>query len=187
MERPPIVAMNFTPGFPAADVVDCGPAVFAYGVEGAHVARAVEELAQQIAEREHEFAVDVHSIESALRELSRTPPADRRPIILADTQDNPGAGGTADTTSLLKALIENRTQRVLAGVLCDPPAAARAHEAGVGADIDLALGARDGRMGRNAAARALYSGCSRGWTLQGDRPVLLRIENGPRPHGPVAN
>ena len=35
MERPPIVAMNFTPGFPAADVVDCGPAVFAYGVEGA--------------------------------------------------------------------------------------------------------------------------------------------------------
>jgi microcystin degradation protein MlrC len=147
MERPPIVAMNFTPGFPAADVVDCGPAVFAYGVEGAHVARAVEELAQQIAEREHEFAVDVHSIESALRELSRTPPADRRPFILADTQDNPGAGGTADTTSLLKALIENRTQRVLAGVLCDPPAAARAHEAGVGADIDLALGAATGAWG----------------------------------------
>jgi microcystin degradation protein MlrC len=128
-------------------VADCGPAVFAYGIDGAHVARAVEELAQQIADRESEFAVDVHSIESALRELSRTSSADRRPIILADTQDNPGGGGTADTTSLLKALIANRTQRALAGVLCDPLAAARAHEAGVGAEIDLALGAATGAWG----------------------------------------
>jgi microcystin degradation protein MlrC len=147
MERLPIVAMNFTPGFPAADVFDCGPAVFAYGADGVQVARAVEELAQQIAERESEFAVDVHSIDSALRELSRTPAADRRPIILADTQDNPGAGGTADTTSLLKALIGSRVRRALAGVLCDPQAAARAHEAGVGAEIDLALGAATGAWG----------------------------------------
>ena len=28
-----------------------------------------------------------------------------RPIILADTQDNPGAGGNSDTTGLLESLV----------------------------------------------------------------------------------
>ena len=141
MERDGVAAMNFTPGFPAADVADCGPAVLAYGTDEAQVAASVRELADAVEAREHEFALDVHTIESALRELARTPRSERRPIILADTQDNPGGGGTADGTSLLKALIAQRTQRALAGVLCDPIAAAHAHEAGMGAQLDLELGA----------------------------------------------
>src|SRR6185437_14127436 len=64
-----------------------------------------------------------------------------RPIILADTQDNPGAGGNADTTSLLKALLAARVAGVLAGVIWDAACAERAHAAGQGATLELSLGA----------------------------------------------
>ena len=34
--------------------------------------------------------------------------ARRKPIIIADTQDNPGAGGDSDTTGMLRALVRNK-------------------------------------------------------------------------------
>lgn len=147
LERPPIASINFTPGFPAADVADCGPAVFAYGHDAANVTRAVDHLAARVAASESDFALEIHSISAALRETTRTPQLRGRPIILADTQDNPGGGGTADTTSLLKALIAHHSRRVLAGIIYDAAAAARAHAAGAGSHIDIGLGARSGISG----------------------------------------
>lgn len=77
----------------------------------------------------------------------RAPAPRGRPLILADTQDNPGGGGTADGTSLIKAVLAQRVRGVLAGVLCDPHVAAHAHAAGVGAELELALGAGTGAFG----------------------------------------
>jgi microcystin degradation protein MlrC len=71
-------------------------------------------------------------------------------VILADTQDNPGAGGHADTTSLLKALVASGLQGILAGVMCDPAAAARAHAAGEGSSVSLSLGARSCTPGESS-------------------------------------
>jgi microcystin degradation protein MlrC len=135
-------SLDFTPGFPAADVPECGPAVFAYGTESEAVSRAVTQLAQSVLARENEFALEVHSIEAALWEIARTPIRAGHPVVLADTQDNPGGGGTASTTSLIKALSHMEGYRILAGILFDPAAAAHAHAAGLGASIDLALGAQ---------------------------------------------
>ncbi|MFL6575175.1 MAG: M81 family metallopeptidase [Povalibacter sp.] len=132
--------VEFTPGFPAADVYDCGPAVFAYGSNPTIVAKAVEEVANHVLQREHDFALETYSIDQAMREVSCLSTARSLPIVLADTQDNPGGGGTASTTSLLKALIATPGLRTLAGILYDPNAAARAHAAGVGASIDMELG-----------------------------------------------
>jgi microcystin degradation protein MlrC len=140
----PLVALNFTPGFPAADVEECGPVVCAFGTDAARVAAAVNEVAAFVAARESQFALTVHSIDAALQVITQVAPVRGRPIILADTQDNPGGGGTADTTSLLKALHARRIAGALAGVLCDPQAALRAHAAGVGAHVDLELGAHSG-------------------------------------------
>ena len=144
LERMPIHTLSFTPGFPAADVAECGPCVFGYGTDRLPLRAAVEHLAARVGALEADFALQIHSIDSALRLLTHAPHMTRRPIVLADTQDNPGGGGTADTTSLLKALHRQSVPRVLAGVLCDPLAAARAHNAGVGARIDIALGGRSG-------------------------------------------
>jgi microcystin degradation protein MlrC len=146
-ERPPLLSACLTPGFPAADVADCGPAVYACGTDAAAVAGMTRRLADALRRREREFALELYSVEQAIAELRRTPAPRGRPVILADTQDNPGAGGNADTTTLLKTLVASRLPRVLAGVICDPDAAARAHSAGEGASLDLRLGARTGTVG----------------------------------------
>jgi microcystin degradation protein MlrC len=140
----PIHCLNFTPGFPAADVAECGPVVFGFATDEPTLAAAVDHIVQVASDREAQFALEIHSIQAALHEIARSPSERGRPIILADTQDNPGGGGTADTTSLLKALHAARVHRVLAGVMCDSQAALRAHQAGVGAQVELALGGRSG-------------------------------------------
>jgi microcystin degradation protein MlrC len=144
LEAAPIRALNFTPGFPAADVAECGPVAFGYATDAEPLAAAVLRIAEAVIEREAQFALEIHSIDSAIQQVSHHRGVRGRPTILADTQDNPGGGGTADTTSLLKALHEHQVTSVLAGIVCDPLACARAHDAGVGASIDLDLGGRSG-------------------------------------------
>jgi microcystin degradation protein MlrC len=147
LERTPVMSLGLTPGFPAADVPECGPAVFGYGRDNEILARNARELFGAALEREQEFALDLIDVEQATR-LARDADIPRgRPVILADTQDNPGAGGNADTMSLLKALVAADVEGVLAGVIWDAECAARAHEAGHGASLDLALGARSGFPG----------------------------------------
>jgi len=146
-ERLPLLSVCLAPGFPAADVIDCGPSVYACGSDVFCVATTVRQLASELRRREGEFALELYSIEAALAEVAKLAPGRGRPVILADTQDNPGGGGNADTMSLIKALVASNTQSVLAGVICDPDSAARAHAAGLGANVDLQLGARSGTEG----------------------------------------
>src|SRR5262249_54357426 len=68
-------------------------------------------------------------------------------IIIADTQDNPGAGGDSDTTGMLRALVRNQATRAALGAICDPEAARSAHAAGEGATVTLALGGKSGISG----------------------------------------
>ena len=63
-------------------------------------------------------------------------------VVLADVQDNSGAGGTSDTTGLLRALVEGNAEGAVLGHLTDPAAAKAAHAAGVGAEIELSLGGK---------------------------------------------
>jgi microcystin degradation protein MlrC len=60
---------------------------------------------------------------------------DRQPVIFSDSGDNPGGGGTGRTTELLSALVFSGAEDVLIGSFFDPPLAAEAHKAGVGARI----------------------------------------------------
>jgi microcystin degradation protein MlrC len=140
-----VLAAGFTPGFPAADVAECGPAVYVCALDDRAAAAVAEHLHGLCAAAEPEFALELESIESAV--AAARAHADARPLILADTQDNPGAGGNADTMTLIAALHEARVPGVLAGVICDAQAAAAAHAAGVGAHLSLALGAATGFPG----------------------------------------
>ena len=140
------VTLSFTPGFPMADVPDCGMAVFGIGREVAAVERAVERLRAVVSDAESEFALELYAPREAVRRaLARGAPG--APVVLADTQDNPGAGGNGDTTGLLRALVAARTDGALLGLFVDPAAARAAHAAGAGARIRLALGGRSGVAG----------------------------------------
>jgi microcystin degradation protein MlrC len=70
-----------------------------------------------------------------------------KPIVIADTQDNPGAGGDSDTTGMLRALVRNGATRAATGVIYDPQSAEAAHAAGEGATVTLALGGKSGIPG----------------------------------------
>jgi microcystin degradation protein MlrC len=137
-----VTTLGFFPGFPAADVAECGPSVVGFGVDAAALEREVGALHAQVLRQEAAFALDISGIDEAIAQAQKQPRKPGQPLILADTQDNPGAGGNADTTSLLKALVAAGIPETLAGVFWDPDAARRAHAAGEGANLELALGAR---------------------------------------------
>jgi microcystin degradation protein MlrC len=148
----PLLSVCLMPGFPAADVADCGPSAYACGFGDDAAREAVANMVREMRAREHEFRLDLFSVEQAILETARHAVPRGRPVILADTQDNPGGGGDADTMSLIKALVASGLRAVLAGVVCDPEAAARAHAAGEGALVDLQLGARSGTIGETPLA-----------------------------------
>jgi microcystin degradation protein MlrC len=139
LERDHGAVLSFTPGFPMADFAECGMAVFGYGADAGRVDAAVEELRHRVAGVEKEFALELHAPDDAVaRARSRGEPG--RPVVLADTQDNPGAGGNGDTTGLLAALVRQRAEGAVLGLLIDKASAAKAHEAGLGATLGFSLG-----------------------------------------------
>jgi microcystin degradation protein MlrC len=136
---------SFTPGFPPADIAECGPAVFVVADDGDAAEAAVDRLAQAVREKERAFEARLWSPDEAIAHAraSNKP----GPVVLADTQDNPGAGANADTVGLLRALVESGARGAVLGVLCDPAFAAAAHRAGVGAALAMPLGAHSGLPG----------------------------------------
>ncbi|HTP83557.1 MAG TPA: M81 family metallopeptidase [Alphaproteobacteria bacterium] len=138
--------LTFAGGFPAADIVDCGPSVTGFGFD-ARAADAAERLAQAIADAEGEFQAEfLPPDEGVARAIARAQPGGP-PVILADTQDNPGAGANGDTVGILEALLRQRAQGAVVGLLIDPASARRAHETGVGVAREFALGAISGLPG----------------------------------------
>jgi len=142
-----VPTLSFAPGFPAADFPHCGPSVFAYGRTQADADAAADAMTKLIIGHEDDFDGRIYTPDEGVRyamELAKTASS---PIVIADTQDNPGAGGDSDTTGMLRALVRNNAQRAAIGVIYDPASALSAHAAGVGATVTLALGGKSGIPG----------------------------------------
>jgi microcystin degradation protein MlrC len=142
-----IVAVTHTPGFPPADIADCGPALVVYGHDRDAAEAAADRVAAAIREREAEFAGKLYEPDEAVAEALLLARNATKPIVLADIQDNPGAGGTSDTVGLLRALIAHRAQGAVIGMMVDPEAANAAAAAGEGAPLGCAVGAKVGYAG----------------------------------------
>ncbi len=146
LDTPGAVA-SFTPGFPAADFEECGPVVFAYSDDAGAARSAVETLWNIVNEAESDYACPVYEPGEAVRKAMSIAATSTRPVVIADTQDNPGAGGDSNTTGMLRALVENRAQRAAIGLMVDREAALAAHSAGEGAEIEIALGGQSAIAG----------------------------------------
>ncbi|MBZ4691043.1 MAG: family peptidase [Cereibacter sp.] len=138
---------SFFMGFPAADFVDCRPSVIAYAGDQAEADALAERLTQAVRQAEPAFQGRSYAPLEGVREAQRLAATAARPVVLADTQDNPGAGGDSDTTGMLRALVEAGAERAAIGLITDPEAAAAAHSAGEGATLQLSLGGRSGIPG----------------------------------------
>jgi len=142
-----VPTLSFCPGFPAADFADCGPSVFAYGQTMSAAQDAVDRLVALIESHESNFDGRIYAPDEGVRLAMELSKRAHKPIIIADTQDNPGAGGDSDTTGMLRALVRNNATRAAIGAIYDPASAKAAHQAGVGATIALALGGKSGIEG----------------------------------------
>ena len=147
LEGAAATSLTVAAGFPAADIRHCGPSLFGYGPSRDAVERAVDEIAREIERREGEFEGVLHSPDDGVRKAIEIARTASRPVVIADTQDNPGAGGDSDTTGMLRALVDHDAPRAALGMMVDREAALAAHQAGVGAAIDIALGGKSGIPG----------------------------------------
>ena len=136
------VVMSFATGFPAADIAECGPVVWGYGEQAQ---AAVEAMYARIDQPRSQWQTRILQPRAAVAEAMQLAEAATQPVVIADTQDNPGAGADSNTTGMLHALLaESAGKRypgqVATGLVYDPEAAAAAHAAGVGAQITTTVG-----------------------------------------------
>ena len=140
------VSLSFAPGFPMADFEECGMTALAYGTAERETRAALDEFASAVQASEGAVALELLAPDEAVRRaIARG--GNGAPVILADAQDNPGAGGNGDTTALLASMIRHDARDAVLGLLIDPASARRAHEAGVGATLEFALGETSGLPG----------------------------------------
>jgi microcystin degradation protein MlrC len=142
-----VPTLSFAPGFPAADFAGCGASVFAYGKTQADADAAADKITKIVEGHEDDFDGRIYSPDEGVRLAMKLSKGAKKPIVIADTQDNPGAGGDSDTTGMLRALVRNRAERAAIGVIYDPQSATAAHEAGEGATVTLLLGGKSGIPG----------------------------------------
>jgi microcystin degradation protein MlrC len=150
-----LTGLSFGVGFPQADFHDVGPSVVAYAADQATADQAADRLAAEVAAREQAFLPEFYPADEAVARALAMVPRATKPIVIADTQDNPGGGGPGDTTSLLRALIAAGAKGAVIGAILDPAAADQAHAAGEGAVASFSIG---------------------GKLLPGDSPVVTRAK-----------
>ena len=138
-----VSTISLATGFPPADIPGCGASVIAYGDTEAAAAEAADRIVKRMNESEALFKEKLWAPHDAVAYAIANASADK-PIVFADTQDNPGAGGNGDTVGILRELIAQDAQRAVLGILYDPASVAKAVEAGEGNLVKLSLGAKTG-------------------------------------------
>jgi len=133
--------LSFCMAFPASDIVECAPMVWGYGNQAD---TAVDRLYKRVGDPT-QWQLEILSARDAVERACVLAETHEKPVVIADTQDNPGAGGDSNTTGLLRALLEKGAGKRLPGktaigLIYDPSAAAMAHAAGLGASITTAVG-----------------------------------------------
>ncbi|WP_323614930.1 M81 family metallopeptidase [Pseudomonas putida] len=139
--------LSFAPGFPAADFGECGPVIWGYGTDEGALLKAVEALCQKIVQEESLWEVSFLSPDEAVQLAMSIAKTASKPVVIADTQDNPGAGGDSNTTGMIKALLRNGAKRAAVGLMFDPAAVQAAMAAGIGGHIEISLGGQSGVPG----------------------------------------
>jgi microcystin degradation protein MlrC len=143
---PRALSADIALGFPPSDVPDAGPAIVVYADDAERAERAASTLADELAAAEAQYGRGILQPDAAIaRALAH---GGTRPIILADTQDNSGAGGTSDELAPVRDLIRHRAQRSVVAIVTDPEFAALAHACGVGGRFEATLGGKLGNGGQ---------------------------------------
>jgi len=128
-------------GFPPADILDAGPAIVAYGNDKAELNQSVRAVYGAFLEAEKIYQDKLldadEAIDLALGYLAKK---GKGPVILADVQDNSGAGATSDSTGILADMINAGVKGGVVAAICDAPLMAKVTALGSGQIISTSIG-----------------------------------------------
>jgi microcystin degradation protein MlrC len=113
-----VLDVSIVGGFVFSDTPKNGVAIVINGEAGADVRGTALDIAGRIWADRKRFVKRLTSMEEAMRISGKT--------IWSDAGDNPGGGGTGQTTTLLRKLYEARVSGVLYGIFFEPQIAAAA-------------------------------------------------------------
>jgi microcystin degradation protein MlrC len=113
-----VLDVSIVGGFVFSDTPKNGIAIIVNGEGGTDVRGVAMDIATRVWNDRKRFVKRLTSIEDAMRIQGKT--------IWSDAGDNPGGGGTGQTTTLLGKLHEARAQGVLYGIFFEPEIAASA-------------------------------------------------------------
>lgn len=146
-QRPGVIDASFFHGFPYTDIGATGASIVVITDNDPTLAHEVAtDIASEVWNRRSDFAIEslqpTVTIELAKQALTTL----GGPVVINDTADNPGGGTPGDGTHLLAAMIEANVVGSCFGFVFDPVTAEAAHEAGVGATINVRIGGRHGPL-----------------------------------------
>lgn len=191
------VDISWFHGFPYTDIEHVGATIVITSLDDESSQEEADALAYRLgmnlwAQREAFRPKSLsasEAVEAAVADvvLAPAPSASLAPVVIHETSDNCGAGTPGDGTHLLRAMLDAKLAQRLPrgacfGFVVDAITAAQAHAAGVGAEIDIELGARtDDLHGTPIVARAKVR------ALHDGRLVLQHMFRGaPLKLGPLA-
>ena len=127
-------------GYVWADEPRAGAAAVLTGTDVAVLEREGEALASAYwqAREEFQFGVATGSLAWCVEQALASPTA---PVVLADSGDNPTAGGVGDRADALRLLIESGAQGCIVAGIADPAAVQACFAAGAGTQLNLSIGA----------------------------------------------
>ncbi|MAS33936.1 MAG: hypothetical protein CL610_08010 [Anaerolineaceae bacterium] len=138
--RPGVVTASISVGYFLADVPDMGSSIIVVTDQNLEQAQNyAEELAAWVWNRREDWYFELPSAREALALAEQ---AGQYPVILADMRDNPGGGSPGDSTGILRTFLEADLQDACVLYIVDPEAARICHDAGVGAQVSLLVGAK---------------------------------------------
>ena len=173
-----VAELGFCFGFPYADFPGCQAAIAAFAADQASADKAADALRDYLVAHESDFVLDAVPAAEGVAQAIRIAATAKKPVVLADTQDNPGGGGHGDTTGLLAELIAQNAKGAVLGLINDAESAAACHAAGEGASLPLSLGGKSDGVPLAVEARVLKLSDGR-FTLTGPMGGGNRADLGP--------
>lgn len=138
-----VKSLSLTTGFPASDFEGCGGTVWGYDDDPIKIEKTVNVLYQKILADEALWDVDFLEPDEAVEQAILLSKSAQKPVIIADTQDNPGAGGDSNTMGMIKALLKANVENAAVGLITDPVSVQKAIDKGLGKFVELELGGCD--------------------------------------------
>ncbi len=137
---PGVLSANLAHGFLYANIYEQGmAALFITDGDGEKAQALADDYAREVWSCRKQLKYEPLTADQG---IDRALASDTFPVVLADAADNPGGGGTADATGLLRRLIERQVQGAVMAAVYDPETTVQAAKAGVGATIDVNIGGK---------------------------------------------